>query len=180
MRILAIIGLPGSGKTLAAEFLEELGFKRFNLGDITREELKKQNLESTEANEKTIRDKLRKDEGMDAFAKRIAKKVETSSPKNIVLEDIISYEEVQYLKEKFKDKIRFVSIEAKENVRLNRLASRKVRPLTKEEVIQRDDHQLNSLNMKKSIESADYHLENNATIAAIKNDIINLLKREGF
>jgi len=69
MKLIAIVGMPGSGKTEAAKFLESLGFTRIRFGDLTDKEVEKRDLELNEENEKLVREDLRKQYGMNAYAK---------------------------------------------------------------------------------------------------------------
>ena len=82
-KIVAIVGLPGSGKTEVARFFEQLGFKKVRFGDLTDKLIKDNNLETTEENEKRMREYLREKEGMAAYAKlslhEIEKAVKTSN-----------------------------------------------------------------------------------------------------
>ena len=45
MKVVAMVGMPGSGKSEAARYLVEKGFSVVRFGDITDEELKKQGYE---------------------------------------------------------------------------------------------------------------------------------------
>ena len=68
-KILAVVGLTGSGKSEAAEFLSQKGYFKIRFGDLTDEELRRRNLETNEQNEREIREFLRQEHGMAAFAK---------------------------------------------------------------------------------------------------------------
>jgi len=170
--IIALCGLPGSGKTTAAEFLEQKGFTRVSFGKINLEELKKRGLEVNEQNEKILRDDLRKEHGMEAFAKLNISKIELIS-ENIVIDDLMSYQEYELLSKRFK--VLLVAITADEETRIRRLAHRKIRPLTSEEVKSRDYHQLNVLNLKESIAKADKTIINNSSFENLKQKIEELI-----
>ena len=68
MKIVSIVGMAGSGKSEVAKILERNGFLRIRFGDITDAEIRKRGLESNEANERYIREQLRKEHGMAAYA----------------------------------------------------------------------------------------------------------------
>ena len=55
MKVVAIVGMAGAGKSEVARVFEEHGFKKVRFGDITDEELKNRRLEPSEENERYIR-----------------------------------------------------------------------------------------------------------------------------
>lgn len=173
--IIALAGLPGSGKTTAASILEEKGFIRVSFGKITLDELKKRGLEINEENEKKVREGLRKEHGMAAFAKLNIRKIQEALKKsNVVIDDLMSYQEYTLLKENF-DNIKLVAITAPEKERMKRLTSRKVRTLTPEEAKSRDNHQLNALNLKESIEKAENIIVNDKSLDDFRRNIEELI-----
>ena len=69
-KIIAIIGMCGSGKSVASEYLENnLGYQKIYFGGVTMKKLKEANLEVNPENERMMREKLRKELGMGAYAK---------------------------------------------------------------------------------------------------------------
>ena len=67
-KIIAIVGMCGSGKSVACELLEEKGFQKVYFGGVTMDKLKEENLSVTPENEKMMREKLRSSLGMGAYA----------------------------------------------------------------------------------------------------------------
>ena len=68
-KIIAIVGMCGSGKSVASDLLVEKGYQKVYFGGVTLTKLKEKGLEVTPENEKIMREKLREDLGMGAFAK---------------------------------------------------------------------------------------------------------------
>mgnify|MGYP000760700014 FL=1 len=68
-KIVAIVGMCGSGKSIASKYFEDLGYKNVYFGGVTMEKLKEAGLEVTPENEKMMREKLRRELGMGAYAK---------------------------------------------------------------------------------------------------------------
>ena len=67
--ILALVGLPGSGKTEATEYLmKKTGWPKVYFGDVTFDEMKRINLSINEVNERETRERIRKELGMGAYA----------------------------------------------------------------------------------------------------------------
>ena len=58
-KIIAIVGMCGSGKSVACDLLEKRGYKKVYFGGVTLAKLKEANLEDTPENEKYMREKLR-------------------------------------------------------------------------------------------------------------------------
>ena len=69
MKVVSVVGMPGSGKSEVARVFDESGFTRVRFGDVTDEEVKRRGLELNEKNERHIRELLRKEHGMAAYAK---------------------------------------------------------------------------------------------------------------
>ena len=67
-KVVAIVGMAGSGKSEVARIFEDHGFLRVRFGDITDEEMKRRSLARNEANERYCRELLRKELGMAAYA----------------------------------------------------------------------------------------------------------------
>jgi len=60
MKIVALVGMAGSGKSEVARYFEKNGYNRIRFGDITDIEVKKRGLPLNEANELIVREQLRK------------------------------------------------------------------------------------------------------------------------
>jgi len=67
-KVVSIVGMAGSGKSEVSRVFEENGFIRIRFGDVTDAEIKKRGLELNEENEHYIRELLRKEHGMAAYA----------------------------------------------------------------------------------------------------------------
>ena len=69
MKVVSIVGMTGAGKSEVARLFEENGFARIRFGDVTDQEINKRGLELNEKNERYIRELLRQEQGMAAYAK---------------------------------------------------------------------------------------------------------------
>jgi len=99
--IVALVGMPGSGKTSAADFFQKNGFAVLRFGDQTDIGLKKMGLPINEKNEKMYREKIRKELGMSAMAIKIKPRINKALKKNskIILDGLYSWEERRERKE---------------------------------------------------------------------------------
>ena len=61
-KIIAIVGMPGSGKsTVVQTLVKEYNLPFIHFGNITMEEIRRRNLPETQENEKKVRQELRAD-----------------------------------------------------------------------------------------------------------------------
>lgn len=177
-KIVAIVGMCGSGKSVASEYLESIGYKKVYFGGVTMEKLKEEGLEITPDNEKMMREKLRAELGMGAFAKILLPRIkEYASSSNTVLDGLYSWDELKILKEEIGDELKVVSIICDKNIRYERLNTRDFRPLTKEEANNRDLSEIENIAKAGPIAYADYYVLNNGSIEEYKNRLEEILKQ---
>ena len=146
-KLIAIVGMSGSGKSIACEFLEKKGFQNIYFGGVVLEEVKKRGMELTRQNEKIVREDLRKKYGMSAVANILLPKIrKTLEESDTVLDGLYSWDEyLTLIKE----------------VRYHRVSQRKVRPLSGEEIVKRDHSEIENLAKGGPIAIADYYVYNN-------------------
>lgn len=170
--IIAIVGMPGSGKSEAGVFFKQKGIPVLRFGDVTDEGLKSQGLSLTQENEKPFRENLRKELGMAAFAIKMEPKITAASETSeiVVLDGLYSWEEYLFLIEKF-PKLSVLCLYAKPEIRHNRLKNRSERPLSAEEARKRDIAEIGGLNKGGPIAIADYLIKNEGTQEALQKEL---------
>ena len=176
-KIIAIVGMCGSGKSVASEYLEkEFGYKKVYFGGVTMKKLQEANIEINPENEKMMREKLRKELGMGAYAKVLLPEIkELAKENNVVLDGLYSWEEYKILIEELKE-LKLISIVADKNIRYERLKQREIRPLTKEEATKRDLSEIETIEKAQPIAYADYYILNNSTLEEYINRLNEILK----
>lgn len=175
--IIAIVGMAGSGKSLACDYFKTRGYPVLRFGDVTDQGLKAAGLPLTPENEKQYRENLRKELGMAAYAIKIAPRIKkTFHPgmECIILDGLYSWEEYLYLKAKFPE-LKLLGIYARPEIRRQRLLHRPVRPLTEIQAKARDLAELNNLNKAEPIALADYLIINEGSIAAFHQELAKAL-----
>ena len=176
--VLAVVGMPGSGKTVACDYLAKKGHPRIYFGQVTFDEMKKQGLEINEANEKKVREELRRQHGMATYAilnlPKIYKALETKDL--IILESLYSWEEYQIVKKDFNDNFKVLLIHASPATRQQRLEKRPERPLTKEESLSRDQAQIENSHVAGPIAVADFVVVNEGTAEEMFGAVDNVIK----
>lgn len=174
--IVAIVGMCGSGKSIASDYLEENGYKKVYFGGVTMEVLKEKGLEVNPENEKMIRESLRKEHGMGAYAKLLLPRIlEYSSTSPTVLDGLYSWDEYKILKDELKDNITVIAIITTKELRYDRLAKREIRPLTREEAEKRDIAEIENLAKGGPIAFADYYISNDGDIESYKEQLKNII-----
>jgi dephospho-CoA kinase len=170
MKVIALVGMAGSGKSEFSRFFEKKGFKRIRFGDITEEIIKQKGLDVNEANEKIVRESLRKEYGMAAYAKMNLPKIEEAlKTGNVIADGLYSWEEYVLLKEKFKKELIVVALYSPPEMRYERLVDREVRGLTREQSVSRDKGEIENLNKGGPIAMAEYTVLNVGTIYDLQN-----------
>jgi dephospho-CoA kinase len=180
VKVVAIVGMAGAGKSEVARVFEQHGFKRVRFGDITDEELRSRGLEQNEENERYIRQQLRKEHGMAAYAKLNLPRIDSSlKSSDVVLDGLYSWEEYILLKDRYMDKLSVLAVWASPANRYVRLARRAERPLTLEEAASRDKSEIENSNKGGPIAMADFTILNEASLEELEKEterVISALK----
>ena len=178
-RLIAFLGLPGSGKTEAISYvMEKYQWPKVYFGQITLDEVIKRGLEINPRNEQLVREDLRNVYGEDYHARRIVEKIEAMPDEPIILiESLYSWTEYQIFRERFNDAFTTITIHAAPHVRYARLANRKERPLTEEEAKQRDIAQLKRFDQGMPIALSDCIIINEGSVEDLHGHIEEILQR---
>jgi dephospho-CoA kinase len=178
MKIVAIVGMTGSGKSEVSAIFRERGFSKVRFGDITDEAVKALGLALTEENERPVRERIRQEHGMDAYARLSLPRIDAALKKsNVVVDGLYSWEEYTFLKEHYGDAFIVVAVWASPQTRYNRLGSRKVRPLTPAEAASRDRAEIDNMNKGGPIAVADYTVLNEGTVSDLKRQVERIIAR---
>lgn len=164
-KIIAIIGMCGSGKSEAVKYFTEHGYKRVYFGEVVMNEMKRLGLEVNEHNERATRENLRKEFGMGAMAVKSLPIIEDfMKHNNVVVESLYSWEEYKILKEKFGDAFKLITIYTTKQLRYERLLRREFRPLTEVESQSRDISEIEKLDKGGPIAFTDYLIMNDGSL----------------
>ncbi len=168
-KLVCIAGLCGAGKSIVSQYFIEAGFSYLHIGEITMDILKERKLAINESNEKLIRESLRKEYGMAAYAElNIEKMKKLLQFSHVVADGLYSFSEYQVLKNIFGTSCIVVAVYAPPQTRYERLNIRPVRPLTPKEASERDISELSKLEKGGPIAMADITLTNISSLQAIK------------
>lgn len=181
MKVIAFVGMPGAGKSEASAVAREMGMPVITMGDVLREEVRARGLPPTDENIGGVANQLRKDEGMDAIARRCIPKIETLKAGVVVVDGIRGIAEVEAFKKAFGDNFTLVKIDAPFELRLERLRRRaRSDDLGSADWLkQRDEREL-SWGMGKAIEAADRSVINLDPIERFRAEVRSILRRESI
>jgi dephospho-CoA kinase len=176
MRIVAIVGMNGSGKSEVTGVFEENGYTRIRFGDITDNEIQARGLPLNEENERKVREQLRDELGMAAYAVKNLPRIDIALEKsNVVIDGLYSWEEYKLLKEHYGKNLIVIAVYASPQTRQKRLPNRKIRPLNPEESSTRDYNEIEKLQKGGPIAIADYTLLNETSLAELRAEAEQLV-----
>jgi len=163
-KIVAVVGMCGSGKSVAVAEFEKQGWHKIYFGGATMLKLKELGEQINPENEKRMREELRRQDGMGAFAKFFLPEIrEKHKTENVIIDGLYSWSEYKILKEEFKEKLQILCIATDAWLRRKRLESREVRPLQENESLARDFAEIENLEKGGPIGIADHYILNNGT-----------------
>ena len=178
MKVVSIVGMTGAGKSEGARVFEENGFIRIRFGDLTDDEIKKRGLELNEKNERYIRELLRQQHGMSAYAKLNLPRIdETSKHSDVVIDGLYSWEEYTFLKTYYQEEFCVVAVWASPRTRYTRLTSRLNRCLTLEEAANRDRAEIENVNKGGPIAMADFTILNESSLESLEKEAKRIISR---
>lgn len=181
-RALALVGMPGAGKTLCAKHLEQRGFFQFRFGGIVTDEVARRGLEINPENERIVREEFREREGMDAIARRALPHLKQALMNRdcVIIDGLYSFSEYKLLRPELGEDMVVVAIACARHLRYARLTTRPDRPLTEHEAQERDYLEIERLEKGGPIAIADYTLVNNGSVAALLAALDSLLNELGL
>lgn len=163
-KIVAVVGMCGSGKSVAVEEFEKRGYQKVYFGAATFQLMKEKGWDLTPENEQKAREELRASGDKGIYAKIYLPKIEELYKQgNVVIESMYSWSEYKYVKEKFGDAFSVLAIITNTPLRRERIKTRDYRPLTYEESKTRDYTEIENIEKGGPIAIADYNILNNST-----------------
>lgn len=179
MNVIALVGMPGAGKTVAADHLRERGYPVIRFGESVVNEILRRGLPLNPENEQQVRSELRQVHGMDVMAKMALPLIQAALKRRnpVVVDGLYSFSEYKRLREEFGDSLVVIAIAAPRKVRYLRLASRPVRPFSRKEAEQRDYHEIENIEKGGPIAIADYTVVNDQGTETLQKKIDRLLEQ---
>ena len=173
-KIVAFVGLPGSGKSVSVDYLTTKGYPKVYFGGVVLDAMTEAGLEHNEDNEKTFREELRKKEGDDFVAKRIISQIHRlieAGQRRIVADGLYSWTEYKTIKKEFPGELTLVAVVTPKRLRHQRLLTRPIRPLTQAESNERDYSEIENLEKGGPIAIADHYIINDGDLENLHKQI---------
>lgn len=183
VKILAVVGMCGSGKSTAIDYLTERKIPKIYFGGVILKGMQEAGLEDTPENEKKFREEIREKEGKDFVVKRVVKEAKdliAAGQKRIVLDGLYSWTEYKILRQEFPTEMTVVAITVPKAVRRKRLAERPERPFNAQQAAERDKTEIENLEKGGPIAIADYYVDNSADIKTFHEKFAALCKEIDF
>jgi dephospho-CoA kinase len=181
VKLIGIVGMPGSGKGEFSRIARSLGIPVIVMGDVIREEACRQKLPGTDANLGEIASRLRRERGMAAIAELTLPAIEGEDAPLVVVDGIRGDAEVGFFREKFPGFL-LIGIDAPFAARLARLSSRGREDdgMTDEDLVLRDRREI-SWGLGRALAGTDDLLCNDGTVEEFEEKVRALLEeiREG-
>lgn len=176
MKVVAIVGMTGSGKSEVAALFQNKGFIRIRFGDITDEEVARRGLALNEANERQVRELLRKKHGMAAYAELNLPRIDAArESSDVVVDGLYSWEEYLCLINHYGKDFFVVAVMASPETRYRRLRGRAKRGLTSDEATSRDRAEIENLNKGGPIAMADYTIMNESSMDDLQQEVARII-----
>jgi dephospho-CoA kinase len=177
LRIIAITGMPGAGKSTAAQALVKLGWTRVVMGDVIRAETKRRGLEPDAKNTGEVMKLLRREKGESAVADLCLETVAKLKAEKVVVDGIRSMAEVEAFRRKAAVLLVAVDASPERRFELLKERGRKDDPLTYEMFAERDSREL-GVGIGRAIALADETVSNqHATPERLATEIAQVVER---
>ena len=185
VKIIAIVGMSGSGKSVAVDYLTSKGYPKIYFGGMVYKEMEKRGIIRTEdgESEKKFREEIREKEGKDWVVRQViaeAKDLIAAGQKRIVLDGVYSWTEYKILKHEFPKNLTFIAVVVDKKLRYDRVSKRPIRAFDSAAIRERDRSEIENLEKGGPIVAADYYILNNGTIADCEARLGEILKEIEF
>lgn len=183
VKIVAFVGLTGSGKSSATTYLAEKGFPRVYFGGVVLDAMTEAGLEHTPENEASFREELRAREGKDFIVNRIVSQINDlfeAGQHRVVADGLYTWTEYKILKREFHSQLMTVAIVTPRRLRYRRLGSRAERPLNEQQAATRDWAEIENLEKGGPIAIADHYIINDGNLDRLYQQIDQELEHINF
>ncbi len=185
-KIIFTVGMAGSGKSIVADELVKKGFEYVRFGQVVIDEIKIEELEVNETNEKIVRERLRNEHGMGAMAILNISQFDTFlETSNVVGDGLYSWTEYKILKEKYGSNMYVLAIYAPPTLRYERLENRtasndvdnRFRSILKDDSKKRDYSEIENIEKGGPIAMADFTIINTGKLEDAIMQVNNILSK---
>lgn len=185
IKILAIVGMSGSGKSVVVDHLTSKGFPKVYFGGMIYKEMERRGIERTPdgESEKKFREMIRETEGKDWVVNQViaeTKDLILAGQKRIILDGLYTWTEYKTLKHEFPGQVSVLAVVVDKGLRHKRVGKRAERPFNTEEIQERDRSEIENLEKGGPIAMADYYVLNNSSVEDLNLNVDEVLKKIEF
>jgi dephospho-CoA kinase len=160
--IVAITGMPGAGKSTAAQALVAKGWKRVVMGDVIRDETKRRGLEPDSKNTGEVMKRLRDERGEAAVAELCLEVIQKARSDRVVVDGVRSMAEVETFRKSADVILVVVHASRRRRFALLKERGRRDDPLSYEMFLKREEREL-GVGIGNAIALADEMVSNEHT-----------------
>lgn len=172
--MIAVVGMPGSGKSEFVNLAISIGYRFISMGDIVREETVKRGYPLEESGK--VAQMLRDKDGLDAIATLTLDRISETQDGKFIIEGIRGIKEI----ERFRKEIDFflVGIHTSPRLRFERLKNRERAddPKNIEDFYKRDLREL-SWGLGEALALSDVIIDNNGTLEDYRANINKVIEK---
>lgn len=164
MKVIGVVGFPASGKGEFSRIAAEEGIPIVVMGDVIREAVQEAGMPATDVNLGAVANRLRREEGMDAIARRSLSRIRACRAPLVLVDGIRGDAEVSLFRREFPGFF-LVGIDAPFGDRLDRLSHRgREDDFSLPSQLEERDRREMGWGLGKAFSSADYTLSNAGTL----------------
>ena len=171
-KVVAVCGMPGSGKGEFAAVLEQQGVPVLSMGDMVRAEVKRQNLAESPGIFGEIAAQLRAEHGEDVLAVRLADAVDELLKTHpiVLIEGMRGTAERIVFSQRWSEAFASVAVEASPDVRFTRIQNRGRSEDGDRAAFEVRDTREIGWGLDQIILEADHHIDNNLDLATFQKN----------
>ena len=176
--VIALVGMAGCGKSQVADIITaRFAFEKVYFGGVVIDEVKARGLDITPQNEALVRNDLRKQFGMGVMAQKSLPRIleHLNDGHNVLIDGLYSYSEQRALLGTLGDAMKIIAVHSNMDLRIKRLGTRKDRPLTPDEILERDRSEIENLEKGPPIAMAKYHITNNGSVEDLEAAVTGIV-----
>jgi len=179
MKIIAFTGMPASGKSEAVQLAKDKGIPVIRMGDLVWEETKRQGKALNDKNVGSVASSMRKEYGMNIWAKRTVEKIHSmKKSSHLVIDGVRNMEEIEFFKKELGMDFLVVAIDAPDELRRKRAIERGRTDDSKnlKDLEERDKREI-CWGLQKVIADADIVIPNNGSLDQFKKQVLTLFNK---
>ncbi len=169
--VVAVVGMPGSGKGVLSELVKEAGIPVFSMGDMIRAEVEARGLEGDPHVFGRVAQELRDEFGYGVLASRLAPHINSALTENqlVLIEGLRGGDEKDVFLESWPDSFKVIAVNVDADIRFNRISARgRAEDGDRNALSRRDEREL-GWGVGELIAGADWSLDNSGDLETFKN-----------